>query len=133
MKNKPITFLTFQGKAEAAMNHYVEIFDNCEIIDIKRYGKNESGETGSVMHATFTLNGSEFMCIDSNVEHEWTFTPAVSIYINCESENEIDQLFQKLSEGGKVFMELDTYDFSQKYAWVADRFGVSWQLNLEKN
>jgi predicted 3-demethylubiquinone-9 3-methyltransferase (glyoxalase superfamily) len=70
------------------------------------------------------------MCIDSNVQHGFTFTPALSLYVTCASEDEIDQLFGRLSEGGQVLMPLSAYPFSPKFAWVADRYGVSWQLTL---
>ena len=70
------------------------------------------------------------MCIDSSVKHDFAFTPAISFFITCDSEAEIDNLFAKLSEDGGVFMPPDNYGFSKKFAWVSDRFGVSWQLNL---
>ena len=70
------------------------------------------------------------MCIDSPAKHAFTFTPAISIFVNCTSENDIDTLFEKLSEGGQVLMPLSPYPFSKKFAWTNDRFGVSWQINL---
>ncbi len=73
------------------------------------------------------------MCIDSYVKHGFTFTPAISLYVNCKSEEEINDLFAELSKGGQVLMPLDRYPFSDKFGWVADRFGVSWQLNLAVN
>lgn len=82
------------------------------------------------MHAVFTLNGQAYMAIDSSDVHEFTFTPSMSLFVNCETEAEIDKLFEHLSEGGKVMMPLDSYPFSQKYAWLADKYGVSWQLSL---
>lgn len=123
-------FLMFEGQAEAAMSFYVSLFERSEILSLTRYGPNEAGAEGSVMHAVFSLNGREFMCIDSNVRHEFTFTPAMSLYVNCKSEAEIDRLYEALSSDGKVLMPLDAYLFSKKFAWIADRFGVSWQLNL---
>jgi len=130
---KVTTFLMFDGQAEEAMNFYTSLFEKSKILDITRYGPNEASAEGSVMHATFSLSGQEFMCIDSNVKHGFTFTPAMSIYINCETQAEIDRLFEKLSHAGQVFMPLDRYPFSEKFAWVSDKFGVSWQLNLAKN
>lgn len=62
--------------------------------------------------------------------HNWDFTPAVSIYIECESEEQINHLYEKLIDGGEVAMPLDNYGFSKKYAWLVDKFGVSWQLNF---
>jgi predicted 3-demethylubiquinone-9 3-methyltransferase (glyoxalase superfamily) len=120
----------FEGQAEGAMNFYTTLFDDSEILSITRYGPNEAGAEGSVMHATFALNGQEFMCIDSSIKHEFTFTPAMSLYVNCETEAELDRLFEALSYDGQVLMPLDRYPFSDKYAWVSDKYGVSWQLNL---
>ena len=70
------------------------------------------------------------MCIDSNVKHEFTFTPSFSIYLTCESEAEIEKVYGALINGGGAMMPLDNYGFSQKFGWIADKFGVSWQLNL---
>ncbi len=130
---KIITFLMFEGKAEEAMHFYVSLFDQASIVNIMKYGPGQDGAEGSVMHATFTLNGQTFMCIDSHVNHAFTFTPSMSLYVACETEGEIDKLYNKLSEGGKVLMPLSKYPFSEKYAWVADKFGVAWQLTLAKN
>lgn len=125
------TFLMFTGQAEAAMNLYTSLFERSEILNLTRYAANEAGAEGSVQHATFTLNGQEFMCIDSNAEHAFTFTPSISLYVRCETEEEIERVFAILSQDGQVFMPLDRYPFSQKFGWLADRFGVSWQLSLE--
>ena len=130
MAGKISTFLMFEGKAEEAMNFYVGLFDGAAITNIRRYGPGEPGKEGSVMLASFTLKGQNFMCVDSFVKHDFKFTPATSIFVDCESEAEVDALFRTLSEGGHVLMPLDHYPFSRKFAWVADRFGVSWQINL---
>ena len=128
---KITTFLMFDGQAEEAMDLYVSLFDDAEILSITRYGPDEAGEEGTVQHATFSLNGQTFMGIDSNVEHAFSFTPAVSLYVRCDTEEEIDRLFEELSRDGEVHMPLDAYPFSKKYAWISDRYGVSWQLSLE--
>ena len=126
------TFLTFQKEdAEQAMNYYLKLFANSKIVQIKRWGKEGPGKEGSIMHATFYLNGKSFMCSDSPPIHEWGFTPAVSNYVECVDESELERLFTKLSENGKVMMPLDNYGFSQKFGFVEDRFGISWQLNLQ--
>ena len=83
-----------------------KIFDNSKIIKINRWGKDAPTEEGKIMQATFELNGNLFMCSDSPPVHEWNFTPAVSNYIECENENELERLFSKLSENGKVMMPL---------------------------
>lgn len=125
------TFLMFEGQAEEAMNFYISLFEQSEITDISRYGPDEDGKEGSVRKATFTLKGQEFMCIDSIIKHEFTFTPSLSLYVSCDTEEEIDRLFEKLSQGGNVLMPLGSYPFSKKFCWVADEFGVSWQISLE--
>ncbi|NRD77844.1 VOC family protein [Bacillus sp. BRMEA1] len=126
-------FLMFQdGKAEEAMNYYTSIIEDSEIISIVRYGSNATGEEGTVMKAVFSLKGQEFMCIDSNRKHEFSFTPSFSIYVNCDSEKEINELYEKLITNGQVLMPLNNYGFSTKFGWLNDRFGVSWQLNLPK-
>jgi predicted 3-demethylubiquinone-9 3-methyltransferase (glyoxalase superfamily) len=127
---KITTFLMFEGKAEEAMNFYISLFDQSKIVSISRYGANEPGKEGTVQHAIFSLNGQEFMCIDSFVNHGFTFTPSISLYVNCEKEEEIDKVFEQLSSGGQVLMPLGPYPFSPKFGWVSDKFGVTWQLNL---
>jgi predicted 3-demethylubiquinone-9 3-methyltransferase (glyoxalase superfamily) len=128
---KVITFLMFDGKAEEAMNLYTSLLKDSAILSIDRYGTNEEGAEGTVRHATFSLNGQVFMCIDSNVKHQFTFTPSISLYVTCDSESEIDGLFARLSDQGEVLMPLAPYPFSKKFGWVADKFGVSWQLSLD--
>jgi predicted 3-demethylubiquinone-9 3-methyltransferase (glyoxalase superfamily) len=137
LNQKITTFLMFFGKAEEAMNFYTSVFDQSEIISITRYGANEVGyeigNEGNVLHATFSLMGQVFMCIDSNVKHEFTFTPAISLYVTCDTEDEIDRYYEKLSQDGTALMPLAAYPFSEKFGWVQDKYGVSWQLNLAKS
>lgn len=121
------TFLTFSGQAEKAMSLYVSLFDHSEVLEIERYGANEPGSGGTVRHARFTLGGQQFLCIDSAVAHAWSFTPAISLFVTCLPD-EIDRLFERLSDGGQVFMPLGLYPFSSRFAWLSDRYGVSWQL-----
>lgn len=129
--DKVIPFLMFQdGKAEEAMNFYTSLIEDSAITNIIRYGANQAGDEGTVMQATFTLKGQEFMCIDSNVKHQFTFTPSFSIYAVCHTEEEIDALYEKLKEDRQALMPLGDYGFSKKFGWVNDRYGVSWQLNL---
>lgn len=123
-------FLMFEGNAEAAMSFYVSLFPGAEVIDINRYGPGEAGAEGSVMTATFSIAGQTVMCIDSPAKHAFTFTPSFSFFVECSSEEEIRRLLDALSEGGAELMPLADYGFSRQFAWVNDRFGVSWQLNL---
>ncbi|MBM6647662.1 VOC family protein [Bacillus sp. RIT 809] len=127
---KITTFLMFEGKAEEAMNFYTSLFDQSEIVNISRYDEKGPGEEGTVIHATFTLNGQEFMCIDSYVKHDFTFTPAMSLYVTCETEEEIKTVFNKLAQDGAILMPLGAYPFSKKFGWLNDKYGVSWQLTL---
>lgn len=127
---KITTFLMFEGKAEEAMNFYTSLFDQSEIVSISRYDENGPGKEGTVIQATFTLHGQEFMCIDSYVNHNFTFTPAMSLYVTCNTEEEIETAFNKLAEDGAVLMPLGAYPFSEKFGWLNDKYGVSWQLTL---
>ncbi len=131
MPQKITTFLMFEGGiAEEAMTFYVSLFENAEVLAITRYGPEGPGAEGSVMHATFKLADQEYMAIDSAVHHAFTFTPSISLYVQCETEAEIERLFAALSEKGETLMPLGDYGFSTRFGWVSDRFGVSWQLNL---
>lgn len=131
MAEKITTFLMFEGKAEEAMDFYVSLFPNSERLAIERYGPDEMGTDGAVKMSRITVNGLELMCFDSPVEHPFTFTPSISLFVECESDEEIVRLFEKLSDGGEVMMPLDKYPFGGKFAWVSDKFGVSWQLRLD--
>ena len=130
MARKITTHLMFEGVAEEAMNFYVSLFGDSEINRLERYGPGEMGAEGTVKQATFTLAGRDFICIDSPVKHAFTFTPSISLFVECESEAELEAAFSRLSDGGRVLMPLDNYGFSTRFGWLTDRFGVSWQLNF---
>ncbi len=126
------TFLTFQGgAASGALDHYRDVFDDFELIEIDHYGPDDGGPEGTVKVAKFRLADSEFSCADSPVDHVWGFTPAVSLWIECNDVAELERLFDRLSDGGTVYMPLDDYGFSTRFGWVGDRHGVTWQLNLQ--
>ncbi|WP_221892498.1 VOC family protein [Winogradskyella flava] len=132
-KRQITTFLTFQNKdAEQAMNFYVSIFKNSKITEVRRHGKESPAPEGSILMARFELNGSQYACSDSYIKHEWNFTPGVSNFVDCASNEELESLFTKLSENGKVLMPLADYGFSKKFGFIEDQFGVSWQLNLDE-
>jgi predicted 3-demethylubiquinone-9 3-methyltransferase (glyoxalase superfamily) len=123
-------FLMFEGQAEQAMTFYVSLFEDGRIIDIVRYGPQGPGAEGSVTKASFSIAGQTILCIDSAMKHDFTFTPSVSLFVTCESEEQIRKLAAALAEGGAELMPLNNYGFSRQFAWVNDRFGVSWQLIL---
>jgi len=125
-----VPFLMFEGRAEEAMTFYTTLFDDAAIESIARYGPEGPGKEGSVVQATFTLAGQRVMCIDSAVKHAFTFTPAISLFVTCATEGDLDRRYETLLEGGQALMPLGDYGFSRKFGWVQDRFGVSWQLNL---
>jgi len=129
MAERITTFLMFEGKLEEAMNFYVSLFPDSRVEKLERHGPDGPGAEGN-LRADFTVNGMRLMGFDSPVSHAFTFTPSISLFVDCGSEEEIDRLFAALSEGGTVMMELAPYPFAAKYGWLADRFGVSWQLSL---
>ena len=109
-------FLWFDGKAEEAANFYVSVFKNSKIVSIMRYGEAGPGAKGSVMSATFQLDGQDFMALNGGPM--FAFSPAISFFVNCESQEEVDKLWEKLSEGGE----------KQRCGWLKDKYGVSWQI-----
>jgi len=114
---KKITpFLWFDGKAEEAMNFYVSIFKNSKVLSVSRYGEGGPGPRGTVMTATFQLNGQEFIALNGGPE--FTFTEAISFFVNCETQQEVDELWDKLSEGGE----------EGQCGWLKDKYGLSWQI-----
>jgi predicted 3-demethylubiquinone-9 3-methyltransferase (glyoxalase superfamily) len=124
-------FLMFQGGvAEQAMTLYTSLFEDGRVIDITRYGPEGPGPAGTVKTARFRLAGQEFLCSDSFISHDFSFTPSFSIWIETESAEELQRLFDELADGGAELMPLGDYGFSRRFGWVNDRFGVSWQLNL---
>jgi predicted 3-demethylubiquinone-9 3-methyltransferase (glyoxalase superfamily) len=126
------THLMFQnGLALFALRRYEEVFDGAFTIDeLDTYDESAADLTGQVQLAVCTLRGQRITCIDSPVQHAFDMTPAISLFVECDDENELERLFAELGQDGEVFMPLDNYGFSQRYGWVQDRFGVSWQLNL---
>ncbi|HYG84461.1 MAG TPA: VOC family protein [Verrucomicrobiae bacterium] len=134
---KMTTYITFvndkAGKAEEAVKFYVSVFKNSKLDSLLHYKEGEyGGDKGMVKFAQFTLNGQEFFASENNEQHVWNASPAVSIFVECDSVEEIDELYEKLSEGGDLMLPLDDYGFSEKYAWFNDKYGTSWQLNVGK-
>jgi predicted 3-demethylubiquinone-9 3-methyltransferase (glyoxalase superfamily)/uncharacterized protein YndB with AHSA1/START domain len=121
--------LMFRGNAEDAMRFYVSIFFPARIERIERYGAGQAGE-GMVRQATLRLGDSTIQCIDSPIEHAFGFTPAVSLAVRAASADAVDAVFARLSQDGTVLMPLDRYPFGERFGWVTDRFGVSWQVTL---
>jgi predicted 3-demethylubiquinone-9 3-methyltransferase (glyoxalase superfamily) len=126
--NQMQTMLMFTGQAEEAIGFYTGLFDDSAIESIEHYGDDRPGMAGQIVHARVRIAGQLVLAMDSPPVHDFTFTPSTSFFVSCDSEAEVDRLFGALSEGGGVLMALDSYAFAKRYAWVNDRFGVSWQL-----
>jgi predicted 3-demethylubiquinone-9 3-methyltransferase (glyoxalase superfamily) len=126
-------FLWFNDNAETAVNFYTSLFKNSAILKMIRYGDKgaeiAARPEGSVMTVDFQLEGQAFAAINGGPIFE--INPAISFFVSCDTPQEIDILWERLSDGGTVMMELDNYPFSEKYGWIQDRFGVSWQLILQ--
>ncbi|MFX1274183.1 MAG: VOC family protein [Promethearchaeota archaeon] len=129
---KIIPNLWFDDQAEEAVKFYISLFKNSQMRDISRYGEagaEVSGRPiGSVMTIDFILDGQEFTALNGGPIFK--FSPAISFFVNCETQKEFDNLWNALSNGGKILMEKGTYPFSEKFGWLNDKYGVSWQLNL---
>lgn len=130
MPDSTMTFLMFEGDGEAAMRLYDAAFDDLRITSIERHGPEEGDNEGKLKDGRFELCAQQFRCYDSTIHHQFTFTPSISVFVECSSESEQDKAFAALGEGGQVMMPLDNYGFSKRFCWVQDRYGVSWQLNL---
>jgi len=118
------------NRAQAALDLYFATLPDSRMIRVERYAEGEPSLAGSIKVAVFTLCGREFMCSDSPIKHGFTFTPSSSTFVEFDSVEELERVFGILSDGGEVLMPLDNYGFSERFGWVNDRFGVSWQLNL---
>ena len=109
-------FLWFDGNAEEAANFYISIFKNSKMGKISRYGDAGPGPKGTAMSVTFQLEGQEFYALNGGPQFK--FTPAISLFVNCETQQEVDDLWEKLSAGGRT----------DRCGWLQDKFGLSWQI-----
>jgi predicted 3-demethylubiquinone-9 3-methyltransferase (glyoxalase superfamily) len=109
-------FLWFDGNAEEAVNFYVSVFKNSKVGSISRYGEAGPGPKGTVMSATFQIEGQEFFALNGGPQYK--FTPAISFFVNCETQREVDELWEKLSAGGR----------KDRCGWLQDKYGLSWQI-----
>src|SRR5262249_32663735 len=113
---KITTFLWYNDKAEEAAKFYVSLFKKSQIKEIRRYGDTGPGPKGSVMTVTFELEGQDFIALNGGPH--FSFTPAISLFVNCETQEEVDQLWEKLSAGGR----------KDRCGWLQDKYGLSWQI-----
>ena len=113
---KITTFLTYNDQAEEAVKLYVSIFKNSEILNISRYGEGAPLPAGTVISASFVLDGQEFIALNGGPS--FSFAEGISLFVNCETQEEVDDLWEKLSAGGE----------KGRCGWLKDKFGVSWQI-----
>ncbi len=129
-----LTFLMFSGenhgKARQAIDFYASFFPQARIERIDLWGPGEGQAEGTVKTAILVLNERRFMVSENTLPHAFNFTPSMSLFVECDSEEEVDRLFSALSDGGSALMPLGDYGFSRRFGWVADRFGITWQLSL---
>lgn len=123
-------FLMFEGRAQEALDLYVSLLPDSRIDSVQRYGPEGPGPEGSIIVARATLAGQSVMVSDSFVKHAFSFTPSLSLFVDCDSEEEVRRLAAALGEGTRELMPVGNYGFSRLFAWVNDRFGVSWQINF---
>lgn len=116
IKQKIVPFLWFDGNAEAAVNYYLSIFKNSRIVDVKFYGEAGPGPKGSVMLITFELEGQRFIALNGGPNFK--FSPAISLFVYCTDQKEVDGIYKKLAAEGEEI----------QCAWVTDKFGVTWQI-----
>lgn len=121
-------YLWYDKEAKEAAEFYVSLFPDSKITNITTLHNTPSGDADIV---SFELAGEKFMAISAGPFFK--FNPSISFFIVSDDEKEIDNLWKKFSDGGKVLMELDKYDWSKKYGWIEDKFGLSWQLILAEN
>jgi len=124
------THLMFQGDAKKAIDLYSSTFKDFEVREIENYEEGEQVSVGSFKLANISFAGHELIILDSPPVHDFSFTPSMSIFVDFDTRDELETAFAELSEGGKIMMPLDNYGFSNRFGWIADRYGVSWQLNL---
>ncbi|SFO46394.1 Glyoxalase superfamily enzyme, possibly 3-demethylubiquinone-9 3-methyltransferase [Mesorhizobium sp. NFR06] len=123
-------FLMFEGKAEEAMTLYCQTIPDSRVIAATRYGSGEDGPEGSLKLARAVIGGVEVKIYNSPVRHAFTFTPSFSFFVDCSSEEELERIVDILSKDGGFLMPTGNYGFSRRFAWLNDRFGVCWQINL---
>ena len=121
-------FITIEKRAQEALDFYSSVFSSFSLISLNHHAEPHDE---LVMLAVFSIKGQEIMISDSFVSHEWVITPGISFFIDLDQEDELDALVKSLEQQGKIHMPANDYGFSKRFAWVEDKFGINWQLNVE--
>ncbi|MDX3899674.1 MAG: VOC family protein [Sphingobium sp.] len=130
MPKSMLPFLMFQGDGSAALDFYLSVFPDAQVEQLDRHTEEDGPPVGMIKMARVTIAGQTVMLTDSPIKHAFTFTPSTSLFVECESEEEVRRLSDTLKQDGAEMMPVGSYGFSRLFAWVADRFGVSWQINF---
>ncbi|WP_432482912.1 VOC family protein [Kineococcus esterisolvens] len=130
VEGRIVPVLMFEGRAQEAIDLYTAVLPDARVAGVHRYGPQGPGDEGTVLRAVVLIGDRPVVLMDSPVHHEFTFTPSISLSLTCQDRTEIEHLVGELGRDGQVLMPLDSYGFSTAYAWINDRFGVSWQLTL---
>jgi len=120
----------FTGEAEEAIRVYSSVLPDTRVESIERYAAGQDGPEGSLKLATVLLAGNRYRFYNSPIKHEFGFTPSISLFVDCDSREQLDACVAVLGEGGSMLMPPNNYGFSQWFYWLNDKWGVSWQLNL---
>jgi predicted 3-demethylubiquinone-9 3-methyltransferase (glyoxalase superfamily) len=137
-------FLMFHGNAEEAMSFYTSVFENAEVVHVIRARGEDTGWTeGTLQYGIFKIAGQQVVCMNTPPPgsrahntapwHEFKFNPAITIYVERDSKEDFDKLYEALIEGGEIYLPAQSYGFSPKFAWVNDRYGISWRINLSSD
>ena len=118
----------FEGNAAEAIEFYQNVFPAMETANEVLYGDDAGEMAGKIQTVDVKIAKQEFIFIDSPAKHDFTFTASISLFVTCDSAEEVESVYDQLAEGGRILMPLGVYPFAKKFAWVSDRFGVSWQL-----
>ena len=120
-----VPFLMFQGECEAALTFYIGLIPGSCVVSLERYD-----DGGAVRMAHVVIADMEIRANDSTIRHGFSFTPSSSIFLDCTDNDEFERIVAAMAEGGQFLMPVADYGFSRRFAWLNDRFGVSWQINL---
>ena len=121
-------FITIEKRAQEALDFYSSVFPSFSLISLNHHAEPHHE---LVMLGIFSIKGQEIMISDSFVSHEWGISPGISFFLDLDDKDELDTLLKSLEEQGKIHMPANDYGFSKRFAWVEDKFGVNWQLNVE--
>ena len=121
-------FITVEKRAQEALDFYSSVFPSFSLISLNHHAEPHHE---LVMLGIFSIKGQEIMISDSFVSHEWGISPGISFFLDLDDKDELDTILKSLEEQGKIHMPANDYGFSKRFAWVEDKFGVNWQLNVE--